>query len=87
MKNPKKPLEDISKTKEKYSVRYKKPVTEEKEYKCQSCFQNNSVSIEMTFCSETVDVIEDCTVCCNPNSISYTIENEKVIYFEVVKTY
>ena len=34
---------------------------QEKEYKCQSCFQNNSVSIEMTFCSETVDVIEDCT--------------------------
>ena len=46
---------------------------QEKEYKCQSCFQKNSVSIEMTFCSETVDVIEDCTVCCNPNSISYTI--------------
>jgi len=87
MKNPKKPLEDISKTKEKYSVRYKKLVTKEKEYKCQSCFQNNSVSIEMTFCSETVDVIEDCTVCCNPTSISYTIENEKVVYFEVVKTY
>ena len=60
---------------------------QEKEYKCQSCFQNNSVSIEMTFCSETVDVIEDCTVCCNPNSISYTVENEKVVYFEVVKTY
>jgi len=33
---------------------------QEKEYKCQSCFQKNSVSIEMTFCSETVDVIEDC---------------------------
>ena len=41
----------------------------------------------MTFSSETVDVIEDCTVCCNPNLISYTIENEKVVYFEVVKTY
>ena len=87
MKNPKTPLEDISKTKGKYSVRYKKPVAKEKEYKCQSCFQNNSVSIEMTFSSETVDVIEDCTVCCNPNSISYKIENEKVVYFEVVKTY
>ena len=60
---------------------------QEKEYKCQSCFQKNSVSIEMTFCSETVDVIEDCTVCCNQNSISYTIDNEKVVYFEVVKTY
>ena len=60
---------------------------QEKEYKCQSCFQNNCVSIEMTFCSETVGVIEDCTICCNPNSISYTIENKKVVYFEVVKTY
>ena len=60
---------------------------QEKEYKCQSCFQNNSISIEMIFSSETVDVIEDCTVCCNPNSISYTIENKKVVYFEVVKTY
>ena len=46
---------------------------QEIEYKCQSCFQNNSVSIEMTLCSETVDVIEDCTVCCNPNSISYIV--------------
>ena len=41
----------------------------------------------MTFYSETVDLIEDCTVCCNPNSISYTLENEKVVYFDVVKTY
>ena len=87
MKNLKKTLEDISKTKEQYSVRYKKPVTKEKKYKCQSCFQNNSASIEITLSSETVEVIEDCTVCCNPNSISYTIENEKVVYFEVVKTY
>ena len=60
---------------------------QEKEYKCQSCFQNNSVLIEMTLYSETVDVIEDCTVCCNPNSISHIVENEKVVYFEVVKTY
>ena len=38
-------------------------------------------------CSETIDIIEDCTICCNPNSISYTVENEKVVCFEVVKTY
>ena len=60
---------------------------QEKEYQCQSCFQINNVTIEMTHCSETVDIIEDCKICCNPNSISYTVENEIVVYFEVVKTY
>ena len=62
-------------------------MNQEKEYQCQSCFQKNTLFIEMTFCSETVDLIEDCTVCCNPNSIYYTLENEKVVYFDVVKTY
>ena len=62
-------------------------MNQEKEYQCQSCFQRNSVFIEMIFCSEIVELIEDCTVCCNPNSISYTLENEKVVYFNVVKTY
>ena len=41
----------------------------------------------MIFDSETVDITEDCTVCCNPNSISYKLEYEEVVYFEVVKTY
>ena len=59
----------------------------EKDYQGQHCFQKNSVSIELTFSSETVDLIEDCSVCCNPNSISYTVETEKVVYFEVKKTY
>ena len=59
----------------------------EKDYQCQYCFQKNSVSIELTFSSETVDLIEDCSVCCNPNSVSYIMENEKVNYFEVKKTY
>ena len=62
-------------------------MNQEKEYQCQSCFQKNTLFIEMTFCSETVDLIEDCNVCCNPNSIFYTLENEKVVYFDVVKTY
>ena len=51
----------------------------EKKYKCQTCFENNFVDVELYFCSETVDIIEDCTVCCNPNSISYTVENEKIV--------
>ena len=59
----------------------------EKQYPCQTCFQINSITIEKTHCSENIDIITDCTVCCNPNSISYTVENEKVVYFEVVKTY
>ena len=59
----------------------------EKKYKCQTCFENNFVDVELYFCSETVDIIEDCSVCCNPNSISYTVENEKIVYFEVMKTY
>ncbi len=58
-----------------------------KHYLCQSCFQKNNITIELTYCSETVDIIEDCNICCNPNSISYTIENQKIIYFEVLKTY
>ena len=59
----------------------------EKKYKCQTCFTNNSIDIELSFCSETVDLIEDCTICCNPNTISYTSDNEKVVFFEVLKTY
>ncbi len=59
----------------------------EKRYQCQTCFQENSLYIEITFCSETIDIIEDCTVCCNPNSISFTTENQKIVYFDVVKTY
>tara|TARA_Y100000996_G_scaffold99016_2_gene71318 strand:+ start:1214 stop:1402 length:189 start_codon:yes stop_codon:yes gene_type:complete len=59
----------------------------EKNYTCQTCFVSNSIDVELYFCSETIDIIEDCRVCCNPNSISYTVENEKIVYFEVVKTY
>ena len=59
----------------------------EKNYTCQTCFESNSIDIELYFCSETIDVIEDCQVCCNPNSISYTVEDEKIVYFKVVKTY
>tara|TARA_B100001250_G_scaffold412754_1_gene444827 strand:- start:1111 stop:1299 length:189 start_codon:yes stop_codon:yes gene_type:complete len=62
-------------------------MNQEKENQCQLCSQKNSVFIETKFCSETVDLIEDCTVCCNLNSISYKVENEKIVYFEVVKTY
>ena len=58
-----------------------------KEYQCQTCFQKNNLKIEMTYCSEIVDIIEDCTVCCNPNSISYKIENKKILHLEVVKAY
>ena len=60
---------------------------QEKEYECQSCFQKNRVFIEMIFCSEMVELIEDCAVCCNPNSISYIMENGKVVYFNILKTY
>ena len=59
----------------------------EKVYQCHSCFQNNNISIELSHCSQTVDLIEDCTVCCNPNTISYTVESENIVYFEVAKTY
>ena len=58
-----------------------------KKYQCQSCYQENTLYFENSFCSETIDIIEDCSVCCNPNSISYTIEQNKIIYFEVIKTY
>ena len=56
-------------------------MNQEKKYQCKSCFQKNTIFIEMTYCSETVDLIEDCTVCRNPNSISYTVENEKNCLF------
>ena len=38
-----------------------------------------TILIEMIFCSETVDLIEDGAICCNSNSISYTVENEKIV--------
>ncbi len=56
-------------------------------YQCQTCFQNNQVQIELSFCSESIDLIEDCYICCNPNTISYTTEDQKIKYFEVIKTY
>ena len=59
----------------------------EKIYLCSTCYQSNSILIEISHCSETIDIIEDCQICCNPNTISYTVENEKLEYFEVVKTY
>ena len=58
-----------------------------KTYQCQTCFQNNKVQIELSFCSESIDLIEDCYICCNPNTISYTTEDQKIKYFEVIKTY
>jgi hypothetical protein len=58
-----------------------------KKYLCQSCYQQNSITVDMSYCSETVDLIEDCQICCNPNTISYTVENDKIEYFEVIKTY
>ena len=59
----------------------------EKKYNCQSCFESNFIEIETSYCSETNDLIEDCTVCCHPNTISYTSEDKKIVYFEVLKTY
>ena len=58
-----------------------------KKYLCQSCFKENDILVELSYCSETVDIIEDCFVCCNPNSINYITENKKIIYFDVQKTY
>ena len=58
-----------------------------KKYQCQSCFKFNQIEIESTYCSETTDLIEDCYICCNPNTISYTTEDKKIVYFEVEKTY
>ena len=58
-----------------------------KKYQCQSCFKFNEIDIESTYCSETTDLIEDCYVCCNPNTISCTTEDKKIVYFQVEKTY
>ena len=58
-----------------------------KKYQCQSCFKFNEIDIESTYCSKTTDLIEDCYICCNPNTISYTTEDKKIEYFQVEKTY
>ena len=58
-----------------------------KKYQCQSCFKFNEIDIESTYCTETIDLIEDCYVCCNPNTISYTTEDKKIVYFQVERTY
>jgi len=50
-------------------------------------FSKNTLIIDMTFCSATVDLIADCTIYCNTNSIYYTVKNDNIVYFEVVKTY
>ena len=58
-----------------------------KKYNCSYCFQENFVQIELSYCSELVELIEDCTVCCNPNSITYNVEDNQVTMFEIEKTY
>ena len=58
-----------------------------KKYSCQTCYKPNEVIIEVDYCSQTNDLIEDCYICCNPNTISYISENKKITFFNVEKTY
>ena len=59
----------------------------DKTYKCPTCFQENNIQVELSYGSELVEIIEDCTICCNPNSISYNVEDNEINMFEVEKTY
>ncbi len=45
------------------------------------------MQLELSYCSELIEFIEDCTICCNPNSITYNVENNQIKMFDVEKTY
>ena len=56
-------------------------------YTCPFCFQQNNIQIELSYYSELIELIEDCTICCNPNSITYNVEDNLIKMFNVKKTY
>lgn len=48
---------------------------------CQYCGVHNSVWIDLTV-STKLDFIEDCRICCRPNRIIVSIDNEENISLE-----
>ena len=58
-----------------------------KNFFCPFCFQENYLQIELSYCPELVEIIEDCSVCCNPIFVSYDVNNNKVQNFFVEKAY
>lgn len=54
---------------------------DEIKFACQYCGYENSVWVDLTAGSKQ-DFVEDCAICCNPNRIIITIDNEENIYVE-----
>lgn len=53
----------------------------EHSFTCPSCGEVISMVLDPSIHSTTY--IEDCEVCCNPLEISYTIEDDCLVHFEV----
>jgi hypothetical protein len=48
---------------------------------CQYCGIHNVVWVDLTVGSKQ-DFIEDCRICCRPNRIIVTIDNEEMVFIE-----
>ena len=48
---------------------------------CQYCGVHNSVWVDLTVSSK-LDFIEDCEICCRPNRIIITIDEDENIFLE-----
>jgi hypothetical protein len=54
---------------------------EELIWTCQYCGIHNTVFMDLTV-SGKQDIIEDCRICCRPNRIIMTIDNEENVFIE-----
>jgi uncharacterized Zn finger protein len=51
-------------------------------YECPSCGEENETEVDLT-AGKKQTFTEDCTVCCRPNVISFTVENENIVDLDV----
>jgi hypothetical protein len=50
---------------------------------CPYCWQEISMLLDPDMSKE--EYVEDCQVCCNPISVRFEIDDDRVIKFEVIK--
>jgi transcription elongation factor Elf1 len=58
----------------------------EKFFKCPSCFEKISMLLDISVDGQQ-SYVEDCEVCCHPIQIEYSVQNERIVFFEYNKAY
>jgi len=49
---------------------------------CPSCWQDIQLYLETDIGDDKINIVEDCTVCCRPIEIIYSVYNGKVQTYE-----